>query len=204
MRKERKQQQFMDNRMKRQNKSNNGKSGDVEMKPPSRESKTIWWNVCKNVIKLDEINKPVQFINPNLAFFDHKNSINKLLEDVKKLESYKRTFVTRKEINETILNNHKGQWSGIAVVQDKDSYHIYYTKKNKYNGRYIININGKLVDYKKFYILFKNKGLVRGKQRIKNACARHEEKKRKEMKKYREKLYSYKIEEMSSDQEMSK
>ena len=92
MRKERKQQQFMDNRMKRQNKSNNGKSGDVEMKPPSRESKTIWWNICKNVIKLDEINKPVQFINPNLAFFDHKNSINKLLEDVKKLESYKRTL----------------------------------------------------------------------------------------------------------------
>ena len=83
----------------------------------------------KNVIKLDEINKSAQFINLNLAFFDHKNSINKLLEDVKKLESYKRTFVTRKEINETILSNHKGQWSGIAVVQDKDSYHIYYIKK---------------------------------------------------------------------------
>ena len=120
------------------------------------------------------------------------------------MESYKRTFVISKEIDEAILNNHKGQWSGIAEVQDKDSYHIYYTKKNRYNGRYAININGKLVDYKKFYILFKNKGLVRGKQRIKNACARHEEKRRKEMKKYREKLYSYKIEEMSSDQEISK
>ena len=100
------------------------------------------------------------------SIFNHKNSINKLLEDVKKLESYKRTFVTCKEINETILNNHKGQWSEIAVVQDKDSYHIYYTRWGECNGRYVININGKFVDYKMFCILFKNKGQVRGKQRI--------------------------------------
>ena len=56
--------------------------------------------------------------------------------------------------------------SGVVVVQDKDLNRILY-KENKYNGLKAININWNFADYSKFYILFKNKGLVRSKHIIK-------------------------------------
>ena len=155
---QRKRDQFKSKREEMKNK----KYKDENMVDISENTKTInkeltiCCNICKNIIKInditniDKIYKPNPFLKvvstENLT--DVKQSIDNLINKVK---SWRSSPIKKKQLEETILLNRGSKQWGRAIVKNQEEIKVFKVKRTR-RGKYIVIINKTPIDYKVFYV----------------------------------------------------
>ena len=161
---------------KREELKNNRKTKDEVMEninvnsPPTNKELLIWCNLCKNIIKIkditniDKIYKPNPFEKIDLteSLSDQKQAIDNLL---KKVESWRKNPITRKQLEETILLNRGSKQWGRAIVKNQEKTKVIKVKKTR-RCKYIALINRVPINYRVFYEEMENKGLIKGNKNI--------------------------------------
>ena len=176
-RKDQKNTRFKENRKRRQaiaqNKENSipkrqdtimEENKDKETKNVlDADTKSICWNVCKNIIYLEKLQQPIPLrITEEIS--SHQAKIDLILKEIEKLRTQSK-ILRRSELDKTILFDKYNYYGGKAVVIENNETFIYNVKITK-RGFYLINVKGTFINYKHFYLQFREKGLVKGKKKI--------------------------------------
>ena len=173
------------------NKQNPFRTKDIVMEDNTdnqeKQNESIWWNVCKNIINLKEWREQFKSLKltENLMeeYNDHKQKIDHLINEIKRIKE-QRIKIQRKDLNSSILLDRDNKRRGRVVVKDNEKTYIYHIIKTKTNF-IMIYLKGKLVNFKNFYLKFKDEGLVKGKYDIIREIKFFNEIKRRNMEEYR-------------------
>ena len=128
---------------------------------------TICCNICKNIIKINDITNIDKIYKPNPflkvvsteKIMDVKQSIDNLINKVK---SWRSSLIKKKQLEETILLNRGSKHWGRAIVKNQEEIKVFKVKRTRI-VKYITIINKTPIDYKVFYEEMEEKELLKEK-----------------------------------------
>ena len=126
---------------------------------------------------------PQKQLNITDDYYNHKKRIDGILKQIEIIKNLKYS-IKRKDLRSSILPYEGNKRKGRVAVIGKDKLYIYQKLKTRSNY-ILINVRGILINYKKFFQKFMDKGLVIGRNNIRNEIKSFEELKLKNMEEYR-------------------